>query len=313
MEASTLLATASVAIAAKTIGVIVAPGVRGVASSAVVNALEVVSGGLAYLLVVLAIGLIFLGSFELAKARGVNTVGRGGVVAVSGLIIAMAAPAIWQRLSTLQSLALAVVASLVAFVAGMLTIRAAATRAVGAVLVLSSLASFLRVVAWELASVALERGGYGMLDVARGVATVGVMFHVLGALLAAAWIGTRSKWRGRILANGAILVAFGLTWLAARTDSEPTAFEAVLRTTLPGALGLPAPFFFGATSAFLLPASILLAAVALLQRAQPVAIAAALALTLLSGGALDVPIQALLVTAGAQWLLFAASAARAAA
>ncbi len=302
---SALILTAVVAIAAKTVGVVVAPGARGVLSGRMVNAIDIVSGALAYTLVALLVALVCGASFELARARRVNVAARGGVVAVSGLVVALASPAVVERLNAAPSLALSVISSLVALVAGVVVIRAPHTRAVGGLLALLAICGLLRVVVWETSAVSFERASHQLHAVARGLATAAVALQAIGALLAAAWLGTRSKLRGRVLANAAILVAFGVTWLASRTSDSPSAFEAVIRTSLPAAAGLPSPYLLGSIAVFLVPAFILLAAVALLQRAQPPAVIASLALALLSHGAFDIPLHALLVTAAAQWAMLA--------
>src|SRR5690606_37139178 len=85
---SALILTAGVAIAAKVIGVVVAPGVRGVLSGRSVNFVETLSGAFAYTLTALLVALICAASFELARSRGVRLLVRGSVVAVSGLIVA---------------------------------------------------------------------------------------------------------------------------------------------------------------------------------------------------------------------------------
>jgi uncharacterized membrane protein len=303
--------TAVVAIAAKVAGVVLAPGSRGVLSGKTVNVIETMSGALAYTLIALLVALVCTASFELARARRINGLARGGVVAISGLIVALASPAVVERLNTLPSLALAVFTSVAALVAGVVVIRAPQTRAVGGILALFALSGLIRVVSWETSAISFDRASHSMHDVARGFATAAIALQTLATLLAAAWIGTRSKWRGRLLANVAILLAFGITWLAARGSDAPSAIEAVLRTSLPAAAGLPAPFLVGSLAAFLVPASIFLAGVALLQPAQPSAVVASLALALLSSGAFDVPLHALLAIAAAQWAMLAVSDERA--
>lgn len=302
---SALILTTVVAIGAKIFGIIVAPGARGVAGEATVNFLETSSGAFAYTLTALLVALVCGASFELARVQRVNVVARGTVVAVSGLIVALASPSVVERLSTLPSIALAVITSIIALVAGVVVVRSPQTRVVGGVLVLLALCGLLRVVAWETSAVAFDRVSRPILEVARGFATAAIALQAIAALLAAAWIGTRSRWRGRILANAAIFVAFVITWLAARTTDSPSAIETVLRTSLPAAAGTPPPYMLGSIAAFLVPASLLLAGAALLQPAQPPVIVAALALALLSHGAFDVPLQALLVTTSAQWAMLA--------
>jgi len=320
---SALTLTAGVGVAAKIAGVIVAPGARGVLGGSAVNLVDATSGTLAYTLTALLVALVCAASFELARARPVNVLARSSVVAVAGLVIALASPAVVERLSTLPSLALAVITSLIALIAGGSALRVPETRALGGVVTLLALSGFLRVVAWETAAVSFDRASLPLHELARVFTTAAVCLQAFASLLAAAWIGTRStsveprgrteaggrraitRWQGRILANLAIIVAFGLTWLAARRSESPSAIEAILRTALSGASKLPPPFMLGSIAAFLLPASILLAGAALLVPSQPRPLVGALAFALLSQGAFDVPLQALLITASAQWAMLA--------
>jgi hypothetical protein len=302
---SALVLTAVVGVLAKIAGVVIAPGSHGVLTGALVEAVDLTSSTLAYTLTALLVALVCGASFELARSPSVNVVARGVVVAISGLIVALASPAVVTRLGTLPSLALAVITSLVALVAGIVVIRTPQTRAVGGILALLSICALLRVVAWEASAISFDRASLQIHQVARGFTTAAIALQAFAALLAAAWIGTRSKWRGRILANVAILAALGLTWLAARSSETPSTIEALLHASLPATASLPAPFLLESIAAFLLPASILLAAVTLLQRGQPPAVVTAIALALLSHGSFDVPLHALLVTASAQWAMLA--------
>jgi hypothetical protein len=299
-----LILTAVIATIAKAAGVVLAPGARGTLGQSSVVIVETVAGALAYLLVAMLVALVCGASFELARARGASGIARAGIVTISGLVLALASPAVVERLSAVPSLALAVVASLVATSAGVATLRTPNARAVGAVLAAFGIAGFFRVVAWEISAVSFERGGSatGMQELARILATFAVAIHGIAALLAAAWIGTRSKWRGRLLANLAIGLSFVLTWIAARTSDAPSTLEGILRASLPNVIAQPAPYLIGTIAAFLVPASILLAIVALVEPAEAT-VAAPLAFTLLSGASFDVPLQALLVTVAAQWLL----------
>lgn len=301
---SALVLTAGIAVAAKVVGVIVAPAARGLFPSSTVNVVETLSGAFAYTLTGLLIALVGGASFELARTSKVNAAARIGVVATTGLVIALASPAVIERLGTPMSVLLAALASIISLIGGAVVVRTPVTRAIGGVLVLLSLCAMARLVAWETSAIGFDRGNVSLRDLSRAFATAAVALHAIAALVAAAWIGTRSKWRGRILANIAILLAFGVTWLAERGSDSPSAVEAVLRVAIPTAAGLPAPYHVGSIAAFLVPASILLAAVALLQPGRP-AIVVALALALLSHGAFDVPLQALLVTASAQWAMLA--------
>ncbi len=303
---SALVLTAVVGAAAKTMGVLVAPGMRGVASQGAMVAVELVSSTLGYTFVALLVALICAGSFELARVRKIGVISRGSVVAISGLVVALASPAVVQRLHTMAAVALAIVASIIAIVASLGTARAAHTRIIGAVLAMLALSGLLRPFAWQLTSLANEHASLGLYNAGRGLATFAVVVQALAALLAAAWLGTRSRVRGRLLANGAIVLAFAITYIAAHDSGDtPSAIEAVLRGSLTQAAGLPLPYGLTSIAAFLVPATILLALVALVQRTQAAAVLAALGLALLSHGELDVPLNALAITAAAQWAMLA--------
>jgi hypothetical protein len=303
---SALILTALVGALAKTLGVVVAPGLRGVASQRTVELVELLSSTLAYTFAALLVALICGGSFELARARKIGVVSRGSVVAISGLVVALASPAVVGRLHTMAGLFLAVVASLLALVASVGTIRVAHTRIVGGVLGMFALAALLRPISWQLSALANDRASIGLYDAGRLMAAGSVIVQALATLLAAAWLGTRSRVRGRILANGAIVLAFGITYLAARDGSDaPSSLEAVLRGSLSQAVGSVLPFGLTSIAAFLVPATILLALVSIVQRTHAPAVLAALGLALLSQGSFDVPLHALAITAAAQWGLLA--------
>lgn len=303
---SALVLTAVVGALSKVFGVLIAPGMRGIASQGAMDVTEIVSSTLSFTFAALLMALICGGSFELARVRKIGVASRGSVVAISGLVVALASPAVVQRLHTMAALALALVASIIAIIAAAATIRVAQTRAVGAVLGMFALAGMLRPIAWELTSLAGERASLGLYHTGRGLLTFAVVVQALAALLAAAWLGTRSRWRGRFLANMAIVLAFVLTYYAARDGGDtPSAAEAVLHGSLSQAAGLPLPYGLTSIAAFLVPATILLSLVAVVQRALPPVVLGALALTLISHGSFDVPLHALAVTAAAQWAMLA--------
>ena len=79
----------------------------------------------------------------------------------------------------------------------------------------------------------------------------------------------------------------------------------MLRGSLSQAVGSVLPYGLTSIAAFLVPATILLAMVAIVQRGQPPAVLAALGLALLSQGSFDVPLHALAMTAAAQWAMLA--------
>lgn len=301
-----LLLTGALAIVAKIAGVVVLPGMRGVAVQSSVDAMDVASSALGYTLAGMLVALVCGGSFELARTTRIGIFARGLIVAMSGLVIALASPAVVQRLHTVGTLSLAGVTSFVAFTSGVVALRNPRTRALGAIFLLFSLCGLLRPVAWGLVGMAGERASLAMYQAGRWCGTGAVVTHMLGTLIAAAWLATRSRFRGRLLANVAVILAFAITYIAAReTEAPETEALAILRTSLIQAASNSLSFGMSAIAAFLLPVSLLLAIVALLQTKQPVALTVAFALALISQGAFDVPMQALAITAAAQWTLLA--------
>lgn len=297
--------TAGTAVAAKIVGVVIAPGLRGIVSQRAVDFFETANGVFAYALALLLGVIVCAGSYELSRAKSVNLVARGAVVLVSGLVIALAAPALLHRLHTVMAFGLAIVTGLIGVVAGIVATRAKPTRAVGVVVTALATCAISRAIGWELAATAADHGSASLHETGRLFTTSALVVQSLATLLAAAWLGTRSKWLGRFLANGAIVVAFAITYLAARSSESATIAEAVLKNSLSEAAGNLVPPALRSIAAFLVPVSILLAIVALLQRNQTRTVVAVLAFALLSHGAFDVPLQALLLTAAAQWVMLA--------
>src|SRR4051812_28129042 len=104
-----LVLAAIVAIIAKLAGVVVAPGLRGLASQSVVDGAETVTAALAYTLSAFLVALVCGGSFELARVRQLGLLPRAAAVGLSGLVVALASPAVVTRLHVLAALLLAVV------------------------------------------------------------------------------------------------------------------------------------------------------------------------------------------------------------
>jgi hypothetical protein len=302
--AGALMITAGLAVVAKVAGVVLAPGLRGLGSQKTMDFVDTGSAALAYTLAGLLVALLCAGSFELARVRRIGIGARATVVGLSGLVVALASPAVITRLHPIAALVLAIITSLIVLVAGVVASRASHTRAVAAILALLATAGLLRPFAWEASMIGGERASPSMFQFGVVLAAVAVIVQALATLLAATWLATRSLWRGRVLANVAVVLAFVVTYLAAReTAGAPSSLDSALQAALGRTMGVQLPYGISSVAAFLMPASLLLAAVALLQRAQPVAVVAALCFALLSGGSFDVPLQALAIVVAAEWLM----------
>jgi hypothetical protein len=307
VRASTFLrGTAIVSVVATSLGVVVAPGLRGVAQDAVVERVNALAWALSYFMCGLVVTTIMAATFELARAARVNVVTRAAAIGASGGVLALAAPALARSLPSSVALALAVAASVGTFAAAWEGVRRPHTRAVAVVLATFAFASLTRVVSWELARIAGEQSSMRLYTISRGVATGALVVEGLGQMFAAAWLGTRSRLLGQALSSAAVAGAFLLTWNAARGASDMAApWQSALHVALGSAPGLPQPFGMSALAVFLVVCSILLALVAAVQPRAVAAVVCALSLGLLARGSFDVPLRALSAVAGALWLMVA--------
>ena len=303
-EVAWLLRTAAVVgFLAALAGVLIAPGLRGVARDRVVDAGNRVAWTLAYVMCGLLATLIVMATLEVSRTARRQTLWAGIGVFASGLALALAAPALLRPLPAATSTALAVVTSFAVLVGAAQGLRARHTRAVALVMMSLAMAGLFRVVAWNIARVAGDWGSTQLYAAARVVATAALAFEAVGQMIAAAWLGTRSRIGGQVLASLAIGLAWILTVSASRGASVmATPWEGAAHVAVATALGLPHPYGPDGLAVFLLAASILLAGVAAAQRRQVVAVVTALSLSLLGRGVFDVPLHALAAAAAAVWL-----------
>ena len=301
-----LRATAVVSVLGTILGVIVLPGAKGIAGDAVVGIVSRVAWSFGYMMLGLSCVACVLACFELSRAERMSVAPRVIAIGATGAVLAFAAPALVIHLPTPVTLAMSCGTVVVVFAAASVTLRVQRTRAVGLIALALGTAGMLRFFAWQVATFAGDHANTRMYAVGQGMATAAVALEGLGQLIAAAWLGTRSRVTGQGLSSAAVGAAFVLTWGAAH-GGGPTApaWQAGLHTALAGAPGLPPPFALGALATFLVSASMLLALASALQSRQVVAVVCALSLTLLGRGAFDVPLRALPATAAALWLMVA--------
>ncbi len=175
-------------------------------------------------------------------------------------------------------------------------------------LALLAFGAVARLGGWWLAVYAGDAASVHLFSMSRGLATSGIFFEAAAQLVAVTWLSTRS--RGGGLGQLGAFVALGgavlLTWGVARgVHSGAALWQAVLHTALADAPGVPPPYGLDALATFLVPASLLLAAVTALQPKQVVAIVVATALALVSRGAFDAPLRALCIVVAAYWAVLA--------
>ena len=293
---------------AAAMGRIIAPGLRGNATEAVVVACDRVSAIVSYALGLLLMYLGATGIYEVARRARLSIFARIASICGVGVVVALVIPSFVKRLPTGAGVALAVTASVVVLCGAAQGLRAAHTRAVAIVLGAFGAAAIVRVGAWELAVVAGEHASARLYDWARIVATAAVVLEALGQLAAAAWLGTRTRVLGQIMSSLAVGLAFVVTWGAAQgVHAGAAEWQSVLHTSLGEAAGTPPPYGLGAIATFLVPSAILFALVASLQMRQIPAVTGALALALVGRGAFDAPLRALAGTVAAVWLMLVMS------
>jgi hypothetical protein len=301
------------AIAATVLGVLVAPGLHGNASDAVVNLWDQASSVFAYAMAILLSGGIALSISELVASRRAETASGALIVGGSSLVVVLLVVAGWRTrmfphtsLPEHITLGFAVVASGVASTAGFQAIRSPHTRALAIVLSTFALASLVRVGAWELAKIAGDQANAALYGASRSASTLGVVIEAFGQLAAAIWIGTRGR-AGLVLSSLAAAAALAMTWGAAvGGQADAPHCLAALHASLGLTSTLPAPYALSGAASFLGVSAIALAIAALAQAGQPAAVCASLALALLSRGSLDAPLRAVAIVAAAEWAVVAA-------
>ncbi|MEO6420817.1 MAG: hypothetical protein ABIP39_15500 [Polyangiaceae bacterium] len=304
--------TAACAVIAAAIGLIIAPGLRGNATEAVVVLWDRAAAISAYALCGLLMVVASRGTYDLAWRTRIPIAARIAAISGSGVVIALVIPSLVRRLPAAPAVVLALGASLVAISAAGTALRAPHTRAVAVALAAFSAAALVRLLAWELAVVAGEHASARLYGWSRGVATAGVGLEAIGQLAGAAWLATRTRYLGQAMSSLALGAAFVITWGAARgvhAGAEP--WQAALHTALADAPGTPPPYGLSAIATFLVAASIIFALIALVQPNQAVSVTSSLSLALISRGAFDAPLRALSVVCAGVWIILAVSDERA--
>jgi hypothetical protein len=306
-SASWLLRTAGIAaVAASILGVIVVPGVVGNASEAGVTRSQFASGVLGYFLMALLLALVLDATIELFRAREVAWLARAGLIGGGALVVSMSLFAIHDRLPPFWAVVLAAVTGLVSLAGAYSAAYTPHTRAIAGVLCAFALGAIARLAAWELATRAGDAASMSLFGVSRGLATASVFFDAAGQLIAVTWLGTRGKWAGQLASTLALGAALVITWSVGRgVHSGAAIWQAMLHSSLADAPGVPPPYAFDALATFLVPAALLLGLVAAFQVQQVAAIVASMTLSLVSRGALDVPLCALCAVVAADWATIA--------
>lgn len=299
-----LWATAILIVIAYTLGSLALPGARGNAGESVVSKLEFWSSTLS------VAAVLFLGiqtmraALHLSAVRHGAPIARTVAVSLAGGVLALTATAAVIRLHPLFLMGLSVAACAVAFASVPSTLASPESRAIALVLAAFSFASLFRTSGWQLMFVAGEKANLALFSTSRWVLMGSTALEALGQVIAVAWIGSRGVWRGRFLANLAIIVAFAATFVASRAlhSSESSTWGRALAYGVARVLSSTQPL--SPLNAFLGVSAPCLAIVALVQRGSSRPFAVCLALLLCSRGAYDVPLAALASVAASLTLFY---------
>jgi len=306
-----LLRSAAAVAALAGIVAMLAPGVRGNASEAVVDATDRASNALAYFLALHMVAMVAYGAFCLLRDNTLPAWVRtplvgGGPIVVMALVLG----ALRDRLGF--PVVLSATAACAALAGAAVAARVPHTRAAAGVLLSFAFASIARLAAWELAARAGDAASVQMFAVSRGLATAGVLFDASAQLVAVTWLGTRSRGPGQLGTVAALGCAFAVTLgVAHGVHSGAALWQAIAHTALADAAGIPQPYGLDALAIFLVPAALLVALAVALQPKQEPVLLSVMALALVSRGAFDAPLRALCAVAAAQWAALASLDGRA--
>jgi len=298
-----LWGTAILVVMAYALGSILLPGARGSMSEGFVSRLEFWSSTLS-VAAVLFLGVQTMGAaLRLSVAHQGAAVARTVAVSLAGGVLALTVTSAVIRLHPLFLMGLSVVACSVAFACVRTALLSPESRAVALVLAILSFASLLRTSGWQLMFLAGEKASLTLFSTSRIVLMASTAMEAIGQVVAVAWLGSRSVWRGRLFSNIAIVVAFTATFFAARTlhSPESSAWSRALAYGVARVLSSTQPL--SPLSAFLGISAPLLAIVALAQPRSVRLPAVCLALLLCSRGAYDIPLAALASVVAALSLL----------
>jgi len=315
---STLLErTIAVGAAAKTLSVLLVPGMRGIGSQTAVDILEWAGSALSYIFGILLCACLMRSSRVLLFTRLLNLPTRGVVLLSTLAAVTLAVPAALQRIDSAHALplALARAVSVGVIAAGAIAFFRPPSRWPAAAVLSFALCNLVRIGSWRTAMRAAESHSAMLLQYSNVLSTLHISLLAFAIGLSIVWIWPRSSVHARKtfgIARAAILIpcaiGFAASDFAGRIGNTEiiTPLRDVIRGSVTHAMATAAGAGQLAMLSCLLGASILLPLAALTVVEIPAHLCSmALGLALLSHGAFDVPIQALAGAAAAQWLLMA--------
>ncbi len=300
-----LRSAAACAVAASFVRVLAVPAL---AASRFDPGVERASAALAYLAYLLLIGALFTGSFVVSRSVRVPLDARMLVAPAAGVVAALGFAAMRDRLTPSWEIVLAVAAITATFRGALGALLSLVTRAAAGVLVLLVLAAIVRLAAWKAGMEAGERASTALFAAAERTDGAALVLEWLAHLAALVWIATRARKWGLVVAGGVLALSIAITWGGVSAlHADASAWQSVLHSAVAQTTGTSEWLALRVLSTFLAVASIGIATAAIALPRQLPAVAAPIALAIVSRGSFDAPLRALAAVTAGIWLLVAAT------
>jgi hypothetical protein len=300
-----LRSAAACAVAASFVRVLVVPALG---ASQFDLGIERASAALAYLAYLLLAAALLVGSFVVSRSVRVPLDARMLVAPAAGVVVALGFAAMRDRLMASWEIVLAV-AAIVATLRGALgALLSLVTRAAAGVLVLLVLAAIVRLAAWKAGIEAGERASTALFAAAQRTDGAALVLEWLAHLAALVWIATRARKWGVVVAAGVLVLSIAITWGGVSAlHADASGWQSVLHSAVAQTTGTSEWLALRVLSTFLAVASIGIATAAVALPRQLPAVAAPIALAIVSRGSFDAPLRALAAVTAGVWLLVAAT------
>jgi hypothetical protein len=293
---------AVLALIAMMLGRVIAPSMKGLVTGLqrVTDVVDYGAGIFSHVLALGASALIFGSALLVAREVKVSLATRIVLLAETTIVLFVSIPASRTPLAPLGCMVIGLMASLIGITGGAQGLREPRSRALGAVLMTTSIAGGLRVIASMLLSFSSAQRAVRYQAIADVLSTLSMLLFAGALLIALLWLASRR----RTIAPPSTLLALVLSvvwcWLAAkgqRHDAGPwfVFFDRALDHLTPiphSLLPLPLANFFSAMGPSL-------AVGALITRRQMPTVIGALSLVLIAGPLIDAPAHALILVLAA--------------
>lgn len=303
-SASVLLrTTAVVGFVAYVLGVVIMPGARGRLGQSGVEWLErttSISALAAYLMAAFLIAQAAVAVFRKPKFQVLSAV----VAILASLATMLVASGLTRPLSFAFAMGASGAAAATLAVACARTVKNRVTRVPGLLLGGFALAGLLRAGSYALARSGTLDSAPRSEDVARTLGSASVLLGVVLLLLVHLWLAARGGKGGRAASNVGLLGAVGVCFWMASKSAGPTL--SMIKHSLSGYEMPPLTTPVLVVSSWRLILTVGAALACLLPYRRSPFVLPPLAMLVLGGSALDMPIANLLTTAAAVWLCFAA-------